>query len=123
MPDAMNRDELRARTMGFAVRVLKMTGHLPRTAAGRAVAAQIARSGSSVAANYRAALRGKSRADFACKIATVLEAADETAFWLELSELAELLPAGKLKALREEAEELTRIFSATLNTTRRNPKS
>jgi four helix bundle protein len=119
----MNRDELRERTMDFAVRILKMTGHFPRTPAGRTVAMQVARSGTSVAANYRSALRGKSRADFTCKITTVLEEADETAFWLELTERADLLPAAKLKALRAEAEELTLIFSATRRTTRQNPKS
>lgn len=119
----MTRDELRQRTLDFAVRILRLSDHLPRTAAGRAVANQIARSGTSVAANYRAALRGKSRADFAAKINTVLEEADETAFWLELSERAELLPAERLAALRLEAEELVRIFGATLQTTRKNPKS
>ena len=119
----MNTDDLRERTMEFAVRILKMSGHLPRTAAGRAVAAQVTRSGTSVAANYRAALRGKSRADFVSKITTVLEEADETDFWLELAERVELLPAAKLKALRTEAAELVRIFSATRRTARQNHKS
>jgi four helix bundle protein len=78
--------------------------------------------GCSVASNYRAALRGKSRADFANKITTVLEEADESALWIELTELAGLLPAVRLKALHTEAEELTRIFNATRTTTR-NRKS
>jgi four helix bundle protein len=119
----MTRDELRERTMGFAVRVLKMSDHFPKTPAGRTVANQIARSGTSVAANYRAALRGKSRVDFASKITTVLEEADETAFWLELTERAGLIGASRLAELRAEAEELVRIFSATVRTARANPKS
>ena len=71
--------------MQFAVRVLKFSDALPNRPSGRTIANQVARSGTSVAANYRAALRGKSRADFINKITTVLEEADETAFWLELT--------------------------------------
>lgn len=109
--------------MVFALRVLRLAGALPNTPPGRAVANQISRSGTSVAANYRAALRGKSRADFASKINTVLEEADETEFWLELAERAELIPSPQLRDLQEEARELVRIFSATLRTSRTNPKS
>lgn len=69
--------------MDFAVRVLKLAEALPKSVSGRTVANQIARSGCSVAANYRSALRGKSRADFVNKITIVLEEADETEFWIE----------------------------------------
>jgi four helix bundle protein len=110
--------ELKKRTMEFAVRVLKMADALPRTVSGRTVANQIARSGCSVAANYRSALRGKSRADFISKITIVLEEADETAFWIELSDLAELLPPKRLAKLHAEAIELTKIFNATRTTAR-----
>ena len=88
----------------------------------RTIANQIARSGCSVAANYRAALRGKSRADFVNKITIVLEEADETAFWIEMIERANLLPSKRLTKLRIEAEELTKIFNAT-RMTARNHKS
>jgi len=108
--------------MIFAVRVLKMAGHLPKTVAGRTVGAQIARSGTSMAANYPAAVRGKSRADFINKITIVLEEADETEFWIEITKRAELLPAGRLDELQTEAAELVRIFNAT-RTTARNRKS
>jgi len=118
----MNPKELKQRTMQFAVRVLKLADALPNKPSGRTIANQVARSGCSVAANYRAALRGKSRADFINKITTVLEEADETGFWLELTELAGLLPAKRLAALRAEAEELMKIFNATRSTAR-NHKS
>jgi four helix bundle protein len=95
---------------------------LPSKPSGRAIANQVARSGTSVAANYRAALRGKSRADFINKITTVLEEADETAFWIELTERAGFLPTKRLTSLLVEAEELTKIFNAT-RTTARNHKS
>jgi four helix bundle protein len=118
----MNPNELKQRTMQFAVRVLKFADALPNKPSGRAIANEVARSGASVAANYRAALRAKSRADFINKIAIVLEEADETGFWIELTELAGLLSPKRLAALRREVEELTKIFNATRMTTR-NHKS
>ena len=114
--------ELKERTIRFAVRVLRLADALPNTASGRTVAAQIARCGCSVAANYRAALRGKSRADFINKITIVLEEADETEFWLELAERGQIFPAKRLELLRKEAGELARIFNAT-RTTARNHRS
>ena len=114
----MTNVELKERTMEFAVRVLRMAERLPKTVSGQTVARQIARSGTSVAANYRAALRGKSRADFINKITIVLEEADETGFWIELTERAGLLPSEKLTALHTESEELVKIFNATRRTAR-----
>lgn len=116
----MTNDELRARTMDFAVRVLRMAENLPHNVSGQIVARQISRSGTSVAANYRAALRGKSRPDFINKIAIVLEEADETSFWIELAERANLVHQEKVRLLRSETEELVRIFSATKRTARKN---
>src|SRR6478735_9236110 len=109
----MNPTELKERTMQFALRVLKLADALPNKPSGRTVANQVARSGCSVAANYRSALRGKSRADFINKITIVLEEADETLLWIELTERAALVPAKRLAKLRREAEELTKIFNAT----------
>jgi len=99
-----------------------MVDALPKTTAGRTVGGQIARSSTSVAANYRAALRAKSDADFINKITIVLEEADESGFWIELAERAELLPPKRLKGLRQESEELTKIFNATRSTTKRRAK-
>jgi four helix bundle protein len=114
----MTNEELIERTMNFAVRVLRMTERLPRNIPGQVVARQVARSGTSVAANYRAALRGKSRADFINKITIVLEEADETGFWIEFAGRARLLPKERLDPLRNEAEQLVRIFNATRATAR-----
>jgi len=104
--------------MDFAVRVLRMAEKLPRSVGGQVVARQVVRRGTSVAANHRAALRGKSRADFLHKITIVLEEADETHFWIEFASRAELLPDERLAPLRDEAEQRIRIFSATRATTR-----
>ncbi len=118
----MNRDQLAARTKDFAKRVLRVAEALPTGYAGRTIGGQICRSGCSVAANYRAALRGKSRADFANKITIVLEEADETMFWLEMVGEMDLLAEDRIKPLLAEAEELVKIFGATLATTK-NHKS
>src|SRR6187402_2813689 len=112
-PRPMTNDELIERTMDFAVRVLRMAEKLPRTTGGQVVARQVTRSGTSVAANYRAALRGKSRADFINKITIVLEEADETGFWVDFAGRAKLLPRNRLNPLRDEADQLVRIFNAT----------
>jgi four helix bundle protein len=118
----MNPTELKERTMQFAVRVLKFADALPSKPSGRTIANQVARSGCSVASNNRAALRAKSRADFVNKITIVLEEADETPFWIELTALAALLPAKRLAKLLAEAEELIKILNAA-RTTARNHKS
>lgn len=125
MPDkltGMTPQELKERTMEFAVRVLKFADALPGTVSGKTIATQIARSGCSVAANYRAALRGKSRADFVNKVTIVLEEADETDFWLEITQRHGLMPAKRIARLQAEAVELTKIFNAT-RVTARNHKS
>jgi four helix bundle protein len=115
---SMNSTELKGRTMDFAVRVLRLADSLPHTVSGQTLARQVARSGTSVAANYRAALRGKSRADFTNKITIVLEEADETDFWIELAERSGVVEPKKVHGLRTEAEELVKIFAATRRTTR-----
>ena len=116
----MTPQELKDRTMDFAVRVLRMAENLPRNVSGQTIARQIARSGTSVAANYRAALRAKSRADFAHKVTIVLEEADETGFWIELAERVALVPQKRLTRLLDESEALVKIFSATRRTARRH---
>ena len=80
----MTTDELKARTKQFALRVIRLVDALPTDVKGRAIANQIIRSATSVAANYRAACHTRSRAEFVAKIGVVEEEADETTFWLEL---------------------------------------
>ena len=118
-----NEHDLKKRTKAFALRILKLVDALPKTTAGRALASQIVRSGTSVAANYRAACRARSTADFAAKMGIVEEEADETLFWLELLEESELVPAAKLAAIKQEANELIAITIASIKTARRNRDS
>ena len=117
---SMSDFDLKKRTKAFALRVLKLVDTLPKTTAGRALASQIVRSGTSVAANYRAACRAKSPADFISKMGNVEEEADETLLWLELLEESGLVPPAKLTAIKQEADELTAITVASIKTARRN---
>lgn len=80
----MAGEDLKERTKKFALRILNVVDALPNTIKGRAVGRQIVRCGTSVGANYRAACRARSRAEFIAKLGTVIEEADESAFWLEL---------------------------------------
>jgi four helix bundle protein len=103
--------ELQARTKAFALRVLQLVEHLPKTSGGRVVANQLARSATSVGANYRAACRSRCRAEFAAKLGTVAEESDESLFWLELIRDGNFIKENKIAALLEEADELT-IFTS-----------
>jgi four helix bundle protein len=105
--------DLKARTKNFALRVMKLIDALPRNIQGRTTANQIIRSATSVAANYRAACRARSRAEFIAKIGVVEEEADETAFWLELIVDSKLLSRERVAPLVTEASELVAIMAAS----------
>ena len=105
--------DLKARTKQFALCMMKMVDALPRTIQGRAIAKQIIRSATSVAANYRAACRARSRAEFIAKIGIVEEEADESCFWLELIIDSGLLNEDRIRPLLSEAGELVAIMAAS----------
>jgi four helix bundle protein len=108
--------ELQQRTKRFALRILKLCRSLPKTDEGRILSKQVLRSGTSVGANYRAACRARSRAEFVAKLGIVLEEADETSFWLELIQEADIFPGQKLESLLRESNELVAIFVASVRT-------
>jgi four helix bundle protein len=112
----MTERELLQRTKQFALRIFKLVGALPQTIQGKAVAAQLIRSGTSVAANYRAACRARSKAEFVAKLGIVEEEPDETAFWLELIIETELVPSAKVKPLLIEAREIVAIMASSKKT-------
>ena len=107
----MNAEDLKKRTKQFALRVLKLVAALPDTVQGRTVGGQLVRAGTSVGANYRAACRGRSKAEFISKLGIVEEEVDESAFWLELIIEGELLKQLVVQPLLNEANELTRIIA------------
>lgn len=112
----MTPKELKDRTKRFAVNVIQLCRELPPTLDGRRLGGQLIDSATSVAANYRAACRGRSRAEFIAKLGTVLEEADESLFWLELIVDAKLLPLTRVERLLIEGDELTAIFTAAVRT-------
>ena len=108
---------MKKRTKRFALRVLKLADALPTNRSGNAIASQVVRSGTSVAANYRAFCRAKSRADFINTAAIVEEeAADETCFWLELLADAALMKPALVQRLLQEANEITAMLVASHKT-------
>lgn len=112
----VDQRELRLRTKAFATAVVFLCRGLPRTNEARLIGNQLFRSATSVGANYRAACRGRSRAEFIAKLGIVLEEADESAFWFELLTETGIGNPAALAPLLREANELSAIFVATLNT-------
>jgi four helix bundle protein len=112
----MTEKEMIARTKSFALRIMKLVAALPNCVQGRAIAAQLMRSGTSVAANYRAACKARSKAEFISKLGTVEEEADETVFWLELIIEGELLSEKQIRPLLSEASEFVAIAASSRKT-------
>jgi len=107
----MDADDLKKRTKQFGLRILKLVGALPNTIQGRAIGSQLVRSGTSVGANYRAACRGRSKAEFVAKLGTVEEEADESAYWMEMIIEGSLLKQSQVEPLLNEANELVKIMA------------
>jgi four helix bundle protein len=112
----MNETEMKQRTKKFAVRILDLADALPSSRSGNVIAGQITRSGTSVAANYRALCRAKSHEDFVNKTKIVEEESDETSLWLKLIVERRLLSVRRVEQLLSEANELTAIFVASRKT-------
>jgi four helix bundle protein len=108
----MNEPEIKERTKKFALRILDLADAVPHSRSGNVIAGQIIRSGTSVAANFRALCRAKSRADFINKTSIVEAEADESCLWLELLIDRGLMSARRGQPLLNEANELTAIFVA-----------
>ncbi|HEY3601728.1 MAG TPA: four helix bundle protein [Chthoniobacterales bacterium] len=106
-------DEMKTRTKKFALRILNLAEKLPRGVKGRILADQIGRADTSVAANYRATCKARSKAEFIAKIGVAEEEADEVQFWLEMISEDGLVPPKRLIELQQEARELTAILAAS----------
>ncbi len=110
--------DLKKRTRAFALRVIHLVQSLPKDDVGRVIGRQLLRSGTSVGANYRAAARGKSLADFIAKLGIVEEECDESIYWMELLIESESVKSEKLQSLLTEANELLSITVASIKTAR-----
>lgn len=120
----MDKQDLKKRTKQFAVDTIRFVNSLPKSKANDVISYQVLKSATSVAANYRASLRGRSSAEFISKLNIVLEEADESMFWFEIiEETNEKLDKNILKTLHKESDELTAIFTTSLKTARKNLNS
>jgi len=119
----VNKNDLLQRTQEFALRVIRLVEALPGNTVGHTLGRQLLRCGTSVGANYRAACRAKSKANFINKLKIVEEECDESLYWMELIVAAKLVSLTKLKPLMQEAEELLSITVAAIKTARTNRKS
>lgn len=114
-----HRPDLRARTKGFALAILRLYSSLPRATEAQLLGKQLLRSGTSVGAQYREATRARSGAEFVCKIECALQELEETVYWLELLAEGKLTGLTELRPLLQEAEELISIFVSSAKTAKR----
>jgi len=111
-------EQLRDRTKAFALRVIRLYRSLPYKTDAQVLGKQLLRCGTSVAANYRAVCRARSKAEFVAQIGVVVEEADEVVLWLELMAESGIVPLAKTEDLLKEANELTAIYAASQRTAR-----
>ena len=114
------KDMFRAKTKELALDVIRFTEKLPKTRTADIIARQLVRCGMSTSANYRAASRAKSRADFIAKMGIVEEESDETLHWLELLVESGIVKVEEAKPLFDKANEVVSITVSTIKTARRN---
>lgn len=114
----MNPEEMKARTRAFALRIIRLAESLPNTPTANIIRNQMLRCGPSVGANYRAACRARSKADFAAKMGIVEEESDECMFWIELLIDAGIVKRNRVADLLDEAEEILSITVSSIKTAR-----
>lgn len=116
----MDSNQLKIRTKNFALKIIELFRKLPDTREAKLIGGQLFRAGTSVAANYRSACRGRSKADFIAKMGIVLEEADESMFWLELLIESKIICGNEVKDLLNESNELISIFVSSIKTAKRS---
>ncbi len=112
----MNAEQMKMRTKEFAKKIIELCRELPNNREGRLIGNQVFKSGTSVAANYRAACRGRSKAEFVSKLGIVLEEGDETLFWLELINEMEICDKNIVPSLMQECDEIVAITVSSIKT-------
>ena len=116
----MNPDDLKKRTKAFGLRIIRLVESLPNSKTADVISRQLLRSGTSVGANYRAACRARSKAEFISKMGIVEEEADESIYWMEILQESEIVHLDLLKELQREGNELLSIVVSSINTAKRN---
>jgi four helix bundle protein len=118
METTYQAEELKKRSKHFAVRIIRLFQALPKSDVARVLGRQLLRSGTAVAANYRAVCRARSKAEFVAKIGVVVEEIDESVLWLELLVETDIVPLARMESLLAEAKALLAIFAASQHTAR-----
>ena len=118
----MDENLFKRRTKQLALQIIRLVNALPKNRIADVPGRQLLRAGTSIGANYRAACRGRSHAEYTAKIGVVAEESDETLGWLEFIEAATLISQTKLADLLQEAKELCAIFSASYGTAKRRER-
>jgi four helix bundle protein len=118
----MQKQEFAKRTMQFGLRVIHLVESLPRSQTARVIGNQLLRAGTAVGANYRSALRGKSRADFIAKMGIVEEECDEALYWMQMLIEAGVMNQSRLVELMNEADEIIAIVVSSIKTARAGNK-
>ena len=114
----MNEEIFKGRTRQLALEIIQLVESLPRSRAADVIGRQLLRSGTSIGANYRAACRGKSKADVISKLAIVEEEADETIYWMELLIESKIVQPSRLAELMKESNEIVAMVVASIKTLR-----
>lgn len=117
--DRIMQELIKKRTKGIGLEIIDLVNELPRNQSAKIISSQILRSATSIGANYRAACRAKSTADFINKLKIVEEESDETHYWLELLEESGLVKADRVSKIKTEVDEITSIIVASIRTSRR----
>jgi four helix bundle protein len=118
MEQPSKQEQLRFRTKQFALRIIRLVRSLPKSPEAQVLGKQLLRAGTSVGANYRAAGRARSKAEFISKIGIVVEEADEAVFWMECLIESGIVKESLLRDLLVETNELVAIFAASQRTAR-----
>lgn len=118
----VGKEDLKQRTKEFSLRIIKLVEALPKSRTSEVLGRQLLRSGTSVGANYRAACRARSTADFISKMGIVEEEADESLFWMELLIESGIVKIEKLESLMKEADELLAITGSSINTAKKRKR-
>ena len=114
----MNANEFMTRTKEFALRIIRLSNSLPKNNTANIISKQLIRCGTSVGANYRAACRAKSTADFIAKMAIVEEECDETIYWMEILAEAEIINENIVADIKSEAGQILAMIVASIKTAR-----
>jgi four helix bundle protein len=116
------RRDFKERTFQFGIRCVRLVESLPKSMPAQTIGRQLLRAGTSVGANHRAALRGRSRADFVSKMGIVEEESDESLYWIDVLVELGLVSAKRVEELRHEANEIIAITVSSIKTARRNAR-